>query len=302
MSDVQVIGNPVEAGPLSVAAVVVPSQTPPATEAACPTCGGGIGPTSPPSFVYAIGRIEARFPQLSVEKEFAQATGRSDTHGATDRQVLHQILTRHENRYLARQLCWVMSVEGLETYILVPRDPADLQLLIEALRPAPSRADVDVVIGMKGPIAPPTLCNGLVVPIVAFDQIYSFDVDALMSEIPCPEGMAAEQFKTVAEEVFERVIQVGDNAGATDRDRALNYLVMRYPAVYASVADEHAKNATLSAVDVLPSSLSGTRRIVDVVFTFTNRTTDVVTKRFVRVDVTEEFPFLVTKMSPYFDR
>jgi hypothetical protein len=33
-----------------------------------------------------------------------------------------------------------------------------------------------------------------------------------------------------------------------------------------------------------------------------NRNTDFTEKFFVRVDVTEEFPFLVTKLSPYFDR
>jgi hypothetical protein len=33
--------------------------------------------------------------------------------------------------------------------------------------------------------------------------------------------------------------------------------------------------------------------------TYTNRTADVTEKFFVRVDVTEEFPFLVTKLSPY---
>jgi len=32
------------------------------------------------------------------------------------------------------------------------------------------------------------------------------------------------------------------------------------------------------------------------------RNTDVVEKFFTRVDVTEEFPFLVTQMSRYFDR
>ena len=42
--------------------------------------------------------------------------------------------------------------------------------------------------------------------------------------------------------------------------------------------------------------------IVDVIFSYTNRNTDVVEKFFVRVDVTEEFPFLVTKMSPYYER
>jgi hypothetical protein len=32
------------------------------------------------------------------------------------------------------------------------------------------------------------------------------------------------------------------------------------------------------------------------------RSTDVTEKFLVRVDVTEEFPFLVTKLSPYYDR
>jgi hypothetical protein len=38
------------------------------------------------------------------------------------------------------------------------------------------------------------------------------------------------------------------------------------------------------------------------VFTYRHRETDVIEKQFVRVDVTEEFPFLVTKMSPYYNR
>ena len=271
----------------------------------CPTCGGIGGLSSPPAssaFVYAIGRIEPRFPLLSVEKEFAQATGRAQTDGLTDRQALHQVLTRRENRYLARQLCWVMTIEGIETYVLVPRDPSDLDLLVEALRAAPSRTDVDVVIGMKGPIAPPTFCNGLTVPIVAYDQIYSFDHNSLIRSIPRPESIDAARFHATAEEVFDRITQIADNAGATDAHRALNYLAVRCPGIYATIVDAHSRNASLSAVEVRPSALSGTRRIVEVVFSFTNRATDVVEKFFIRVDVTEQFPFLVSKMSPYFDR
>jgi hypothetical protein len=44
------------------------------------------------------------------------------------------------------------------------------------------------------------------------------------------------------------------------------------------------------------------RKILDVIFSFTNRSTDVAEKFFCRVDVTDEFPFLGTKMSPYYDR
>jgi hypothetical protein len=256
--------------------------------------------TSP--YVYALGRVEPRFPRLAVEKEFAQATGRAETAGLTDRQALHAVLSQRQNRYLARQLCYVLTIEGLETYILGPRDPVDFELLVDAVRPAPRPTDVDVVIGVRGPMAPPELCNGLMVPIVAFNQIYSFDVDTFIQSIPRPEQIPAEQFTPAAEELFMRIMQLADNAGATDEHRALNYLVVRYPQIYATTAERHAQNASLTAVEVRPSRLSGVRKIVDVIFSYTNRQTDVTEKYFVRVDVTEEFPFLVTRMSPYYDR
>jgi hypothetical protein len=278
--------------------VVGPSMT---GEAGCPTCAGAAA-SMPLSHVYAIGRIETRFPRLSVEKEFAQATGRAESAGLTDQQTLHAVLSQRQNRYLIRQLCWVLTIEGLETYILSPRDPADFDLLVEAIRPAPRPTDIDVVIGMRGPIAPPELCNGLVVPVVVFNQIYSFDADSLIKGIPRPKQIAAEQFTPAAEELFTRVQQLTDNAGATDEHRALNYLAVRYPAIYATAADRHAQNFSLGAVEVRPSRLSGVRRIVDVIFAYTHRQNDVTDKYFVRVDVTEEFPFLVTKMSPYYDR
>src|SRR3712207_947964 len=111
-------------------------------------------------YVYAIGRIEPRFPSLAVEKEFAQATGRAEeTSGLTDREALQSVLSERSNRYLVRQLCFVLTIEGLETYILQPRDPADFELLVEAVRPAPRPTDVDVVIGLRGPIAPPEMCK-----------------------------------------------------------------------------------------------------------------------------------------------
>lgn len=267
----------------------------------CPSCGGGATST-PPSYVYALGGVKALSPRLSVEKEFAQATGRGDTAALTDRQALHKILSERQNRYLVRQLCWVFTIEGLETYILIPRDPADFDMLVEALRPAPRPTDVDVVIGVRGPIAPPEICNRLMVPIVAFDQMYSFDIDSLIKSVPRPKEIAAKEFTPAAEELFMRIVQMADNAGATDEHRALNYLVVRYPAIYATAAEAFGRNSSLIAVEVRPSPLSSTRKIVEVVFSFTNRQTDITEKFSTRVDVTEEFPFLVTKMSPYYDR
>lgn len=293
-----------DGAPTLDAGAVVPAASAVVPQA-CPTCGtapvANAVAAATPRFVYAIGRIEPRFPRPSVEKEFAQAVGRAETAGLTDRQAVQKVLSQKVNRYLARQLCWVMTIEGMETYILVPRDSGDLDLLIEALRTAPSPIDLDCVIGFRGPIAPPEMCNGLMIPIVIFDQIYSFDRDALIKAIPGQEN-AAEKLGLASEELFDRIMQMTDNAGGTDEYRALNYLAMRYEAIYTKAAEEFADNASLTAVDVRLSPLSGVRKIVDVIFSYTNRTTDVVEKFFVRVDVTDEFPFLVTKLSPYYDK
>jgi hypothetical protein len=272
---------------------------PPPGEAPCPACGVAAASVSP---VYTIGRIGPRFPRLSVEKEFAQATGRAETAGQTDQQALYTVLSKPENRYLTRQMCWVLTIHGFETYLVQPRDPRDFDRLVETIRPQPGPLDLDAVIGIRGPIAPPDFCNGLTVPIIVFDQVYSFDRDALIKAIPRPEKVTEEQFDAAAQEVLDRILLMTDNAGATEDHRALNYLAMRYPGIYAKTAEQFTRDFSLSGVEVRPSSLRNTRSIVDVIFSYTNRATDFTEKFFVRVDVTESFPFLVTKMSPYYDR
>lgn len=296
-------GAETERGP---ATGLVPPETPIMLSAQVPDSGSELASardqTSAPAFVYAIGQIEPRFPTLGIEKEFAQVLGQSGAAGLTDRQGLKAMLSEPANRYLARQLCWVLTIEGLDTYILRPRFPQDIDLLIDAVRPTPRATDIDVVIGFLGPVAPPELCNALMIPILVFDHIYSFDVDTLLGAIPRPDDVDDEHWTASTNELFGRITQMNDNAGATDADRALNYLSVRYPAIYHSAADKFAANSSLTSVEVRPSRLTAARRIVEVIFSYTDRSTDVTEKQFVRVDITEEFPFLVSKLAPYFER
>jgi hypothetical protein len=81
------------------AASLAPQQL---AAAPCPTCAP-VPASQARSYVYALGRIEPRFPSPAVEKEFAQVTGRTHTKGKTDREAMHAALSAHENRYLARQ-------------------------------------------------------------------------------------------------------------------------------------------------------------------------------------------------------
>lgn len=272
---------------------------------ACSTCGqaSAAKQASPTlSYVYALGRVEALFPRQSIEKEFAQLVGREETKGLTDREIQHKVLSNRANRYLVRQMCWSFRVEGLETYLLIPRAPGDVDSLVEALRPEPSRLDLDVVVGGLGPVAPPDFCNGVQLPIVVFDQIYSFDRETLIEAIPKPKEGDSELFRRASSELLDRVLQMADNTGSSDGHRAINYLTVRYPAIYLKVVDAYTRSCSLSAVKANLSSLGGSRKIVDVVFSFVDRRTDVTDKFLVRVDVSDEFPFLVSKLAPYYDR
>jgi hypothetical protein len=289
-----------EAQPALAATAAVPAGS--VSPQACSTCGttpaAGAASAAQPSCVYVIGHIEPRFPLLSIEKEARQVIARGGPSKDTDREVMAKLLRDPANLYIVRQLCWVLSVLGVETYILVPRD-GNYQPLIDAYRAEPNPGDLELVIGVRGAIAPPTMCNGLQVPIVVFDQIYAFDRDTLLKSI---KKDADQKFLKAAGEMFDRITSQMDNAGAADSDRAPNYLAVRYDRIYSLAAEQFANDQSFTGIECLPSPLSGTRRIVDVVFSFTDRTTDVVSKFFTRVDVTECFPFLVTKMSPYYNR
>ena len=270
-------------------------------------CGEGVKAkgTSVPQYVYALGKIEPRFRSMAMEREFAQATGRAETTGLTDRQAFYSVLSEKENRYLARELCWTLAIGGVATYILLPKDPLDFDRLVESVKPQQDKADIDVVVGLKGPVAPPEMCSRLQVPIVGFDQLFSFNREEFIRSIPRPESIPdkqEEKFRAAANELFDRILQMADNTGATDEHRVLNYLSVRYPAIYAKAAEEFERNFSLTGVEARPSRLSEARKIVSVIFSYTNRETDVTEKFFVRVDVSEEFPFLVTKMAPYYDR
>jgi hypothetical protein len=284
-----------------------PSPTLPAKSCGC----GSMGNHNPDrtvsssSYIYAIGKVVHHFPNRSLEMELTQATGRKpeeETRGRTREEVVYRALTDAANRYIARQICYVLTIEGLETYILVPNDPSDIDRLAEAIRPAPTPGDINVIIGRRGQIAPPQMCNGLMIPIVAIDQIYSFDRDTLMKAIPKKKGVSDDQFRKTGEALFNHIIQIADNAGATDEHRALNYLAVRYDEIYHRTQILQDENYSFTGVEVRPSRLSGTQKIVDVIFSYENRANRAVQKWFCRVDVTSEWPFLISPMQEYFER
>lgn len=269
----------------------------------CTSCAAAnAGLSALPTPVFALGQVEPRLTRASVEREFAAVLGRFNSERMLDQQAFHKVISDRSNRYLARNICWVLTVRGIDAYVLLPRDPVDFDALIGSVQPIASSLGICTVIGWKGPLSDPTRCGGLAVPVVSFEQLLSFRRDEFIGALPLPEGKSAEEFSPLANELLDRILQLADNTGATNEHRALNYLVMRHPPLFETTARCYDRGFSLRSVDVKMSRLSGTRSIVDTIFVFKSRAGDADEAYFARVDVSDIFPFIVTRLSPYFDR
>jgi hypothetical protein len=257
-------------------------------------------------FVYAIGTIEADYPYVAIEREMqlmadhlgVKAKPGRDlaTRPTEDRDWQYAVLSKDRKltRWLARQLRWRLTIEDLPVFVLNPSDPSYFDDLIDALNRTkyskPTRhtvkqkakqavpietdtnrvVDVDVVIGVAGPQTP----DGIA---VVMDQLFQVDRGQL-----APDGLAD-------------LPQFADNRGLADEERVRNFLAARY-----RTPPSHLGGYALSGMRVTPSRL-GIGRIMKAVYTYSNSAA-AEKELFVRVDVTNEFPMIVSPMQPYLEK
>lgn len=267
-----------------------------AEHASCPTCSAG-GRVMNEQFVYALGRIEARFPSLGIEREFQQ---RERALGpANDKHHLEkmcEVLKR--NPHLAARACYLFTVSGSPAYILAPAGNYLRKSLFEALTVGDMPDAYAVVIGRLGPMAPAQACAGVLAPVVLCDQLYTFrmnewlasltsGLDAALSE----RKIEHKQFVEIATRLFMRLVQSTENVGATDAHRALNYLIMQHPGIFLLAAEKHARYA-LDRIDTRVVQGPSARKQVAVILSFVETSTGMVERFFTRVDVSEEWPFV----------
>jgi hypothetical protein len=286
---------------------------------------------SPPSYVYALGRVAYRFPDKAIEWELYEAIRTySNAHsdevkGKIDQDVVLTVLSDPKYNYILRKLCWIFKIENLETYILLPRNPFDYDKFIETIRKVPKRSDIDVVIGMRGSLSEPYMCNGLVLPVVYFDQLYSSDVDEFITSIGGPsreeqqektksaskskdksdDKTNVDNLEETVRDVLDKIMQLADNTGSTDEHRAINYLAVRSREIYTHTRDMYNRNFSFTGIEVITSRISGIRKIMNVIFTYSSRETRVVEKWYDAVDVTIDLPCPFSeygiKLKPYMD-
>jgi hypothetical protein len=291
--------------PAIVSAGAVPGWSAPAP-ADCRDCAPTATGTAESVLVYAVGALEPRFPSLGVEREYEQLVG-AERGVRPESELLLDVVARPENDYLARQLCWVLVVQGGSELSLSTSPAVDVDDLVAAA----ARGQVTFVSGW----ARSGGCLGIDSLDIVPAQLLTFTREEFTANLvaqlsgsgdePADGGAAAPAdtgavSAQVISDLFDRILQRARNQGVSPDSRAVNYLALRAPAVYALVAEQLANGAVLVSVDA-EHTHSGGRTVVDVRFVFRSRRTDLVSRYLTRVDVTEVFPFLVSPLQQSYD-
>jgi hypothetical protein len=250
-------------------------------------------------YIYALGRIEVRFPSLGIEREFQQREMQmpgSKTEKLSRQQRVSGVL--EANQHLAYRVCYLLTMGGIPSYVIGAANWRVRQDLLQALANSERPDSWCVVIGKRGPVSTPAVCGGILAPILICDQVYWFGLDdwrtSLQSSVKAvlqKRKISAEVFEKTARELFQRVVSSVDNLGFTNAHRALNYLLTQHAGIFLTAA-EHAGQYSLDRIETREIPSMGTRQVVAVILTFLDLTTGVPERLFCRVDVTEEWPFM----------
>jgi hypothetical protein len=286
------------------------------------------GDSSPSCFVYVLGTVDIRFPDQSISGEFqnvaetigiVQGVGANVLPDEDLRSWCHRVLTHLEGRkarYIARQLCWILTVTGLPVYYLALRDLYDLEDLISCLG-EPMDDELCLFVGSSS-LIPIEKCPGVTAPVLAVEQLCSFKKHDLMEWFEVPPAQPARTTRTTRtpppqppepvgpdehyrRELYRRLFQSSDNRGHEDKWRALNYLAVRYRPLYEKCAEMAGKGYKFKYFDVADSRLMvpGEKHILDPLFVFNHETTGDVVSYFMRLDLTYLFPMLIKPITEY---
>jgi hypothetical protein len=259
---------------------------------------------TPVGFAYGLGRLSVRFPSLGAQQHYAQLVG-GDPDAIIRTADLKETLSKEQNRYLARQMCWVFSGTGADGFLVIPRDGEDVKELLDAL--TTNNSTMHVVVGSPAsPLLNAGECLSSGLPAIHPDQLLVFTREAFFSALPPPnadaqaKGKDLDVWNRTTAGLFDHLTRRAGNRCLLDEHRAMNYLALHYPQIYHLAFTEQTGGAPLIGVDARPVQVDD-RRILEVRFVFRQTHTHVVHRYMCHVDVTDLFPFLTSSLTLTFD-
>lgn len=262
------------------------------SEPPCEKCREELEPIN--QYIYALGTIDVKFPTLGIEREFQQRS-RAAGKAYRTKAMLREVLSA--NPHLARAVSYIFSIGGLPAYVV---NPMRLDVLTSVVNSIDDEAaNWNLIIGHRKNLAPITISTGFTLPIVDCHQVYSFTIDEHASSL---KKLAEPALKTgrlkeegavdVFKDLFRHLAISPENLGNLDHHRALNYALVQHPGLYLA-ALERAERATLDTIETRWSQSTGGRTLITLIFIFVDQSTGVSERLSTRVDVTEQWPFIV---------
>lgn len=281
------------------------------TDGTCSCQGGGAGasPTAAGSTpVYAFGTLRMVFPSKSMEAEMQRAL--ASMHAAAMPGVVPyfdvhsgyglQLLGQGQYDYLFRDACFILTIGKIDAYLVQARSTPELQSMVAAANQLDDPTIYSAIIGQLGPIAGPQACNGLQLPIVYCNQIFSMPRLWLTRHVQSyfsAEGNDAPLTAAQTQQLSLLGLQMTDNMGASPEHRALNYVALRYPLVYEITADMYGDGYMLLRIEVTPGRAPDER---DVVFVYQRLEVGQVVQWRCSIDVSGMYPYITQRLSQSF--
>jgi len=254
-------------------------------------------------YVYAVGTIQAYFPNLSIEKEFYQACLLSGVDvslldsvnddvslaqlnsNAALNGLLYKGLGKQENSYVAREMNWTFSnIDNNEIYTLVPISDEKLIQFVAAL----GRADPQMIMVGQWMDDGRILVSNLI-PAKATQLTQMVESE--------------KKNEPAFSELVDEILSLSTNDGFQPSERGLNYLLYNNTQIYTesyslcyNVNQNGPNPSGYQLVNVEPFTYwSGKRLISKTVFHYQGINTGARQSWYSAVDVTGEYPFLLTK-------
>jgi hypothetical protein len=263
--------------------------------APCAECASRMAP-SVEQYVYAIGRLDVRFPSLGIEREYQQRE--RALQDLPQQRHARIVSVLEKNPHLATRVNWVFVVGGTPVFALTPASGSLKAAFFKALSRSQEPDFSCVAIGRVHSFANPATYGGLLLSQVSVDQLYAFSASEWAEGLskaahPALESRKVEagHFQSVSQAVFREVTTMPENMGLSDGHRALNYLLVQHPGMFLAAA-ERPKHVLDRVETRVLQSVAG-RRHVAVILKFLDRGTGVPERVYATVDVTEEWPFVV---------
>jgi PatG Domain len=315
----------------------VPAPMPVANPAPCVTCGqvpgqpmgaqqmmmGAMpgqdmvpGVTRMVGPVLAVGRVRSSFPNLGLQREYAEAAG-ADPEALVASNDLKELISQDEYRYLAHQMCWMFTVQSVDVCVVVPRSAEDVNELVSMA--ADEEDTVQVLLGQPTTTAAAPECLNDDLPMVSPVQLLSFTIDEFASALAqrydadratSKRGKAGADradgtgndphWQAMVRDVFYRLTRRAGTTGFRDEDRARNYVALKDPAVYAMIWNALSNGQSLIGIGSR-ELIRGGRRLGAVWFTFRHHQTHVVERYETLIDTQDLFCFKAAPLTPTYD-